>query len=205
MRSEAPPLLPIFRSRHQADLLTELFLHPEQAYTATDLAAMLNIPFTTVHRELQRLEQAGLLTGRQIGRARLLQANTRHRASPALTQLLTVTFGPQSVVAEEFGGLESITHVIIYGSWAARYHGVPGTQPADVDVLIVGSPDRAQVYAAAERAEARLGQPVNPTLRSTTRWHRGDDPLVQTIRVSPQVTVVSPDATVPAPVPVPVP
>jgi hypothetical protein len=41
------------------------------------------------------------------------------------------------------------------------------------------------------------------TLRSTARWHRGDDPLVQTIRASPQVTVVSPDAAVPVPAPVP--
>lgn len=37
-RSDAPPLLPILRSRHQADLLAVLLLHPDRAYTLIDLA-----------------------------------------------------------------------------------------------------------------------------------------------------------------------
>ena len=72
MRSDAPSLMPVFRSRHQADLLTLLFLRPDQDYTVTDLAARLGIPLTTAHREVQRLEDAGLLTGRAVGRSRLM-------------------------------------------------------------------------------------------------------------------------------------
>jgi hypothetical protein len=36
MRSDAPSLMPVFRSRHQADLLTLLFLHPDQDHTVTN-------------------------------------------------------------------------------------------------------------------------------------------------------------------------
>jgi DNA-binding transcriptional ArsR family regulator len=182
MRSDAPPLMPVFRSRHQADLLTLLFLHPDSDHTVTDLASRLAIPLTTAHRELQRLEEAGLLVGRQVGRSRLLRANTAHRAFEPLARLLLVTFGPHVVVGEEFADLPRTSAVVIYGSWAARYAGVTGPAPGDIDVLVVGSPDRAVVYAAAERAEARLGIAVNPTLRSTARWQTGDDPLVETIR-----------------------
>lgn len=182
--------MPVFRSRHQADLLTVLFLHPDEDHTTTDLAARLGIPLTTAHRELSRLEAAGLLTGRQVGRSRLLRANTSHRAFAPLAQLLLVTFGPHVVIAEEFTGLSRVSVVVLYGSWAARYDGVDGPAPADVDVLVVGTPERAAVYAAAERAEARLSIPVNPVVRSPARWAAGDDPLVATIKAGPHLVLL---------------
>jgi hypothetical protein len=197
MRSDPPPLMPIFRSRQQADLLTRLFLQPDQDHTATALATGLSVPLTSAHRELQRLEEAGLLTGRQVGRSRLLRANLTHPAAAALTQLLLVTFGPQTVVAEEFSNLDRVNRVLVYGSWAARYQGLPGGPPGDVDVLVIGKPPRADVYAAAERAETRLGLTVNPTIRSLSRWENNDDPLVQSIRANPVVEisleVINPD------------
>jgi len=181
--------MPVFRSRHQGDLLTVLFLHPTDDHTTTELADRLGIPLTTAHRELSRLEAAGLLVGRQVGRARLLRANTGHRAFGPLAQLLLVTFGPHVVITEEFTGLPRVSHVVLYGSWAARYDGVDGPAPADVDVLVVGSPERAAVYVAAEHAEARLAIPVNPVLRSAARWAAGDDPLVATIKTSPHLVL----------------
>ena len=54
---------------------------------------------------------------------------------------------------------------------------------------MVGSPIRREVYAAAERTEARLGLDVNPTIRSLSRWENSDDPLVQSIRANPVVDV----------------
>ena len=187
--------MPIFRSRHQADLLAVLYLHPESDHTVTELAARLGIPLTTAHRELQRLEEAALLVGRQVGRSRLLRANTAHRAFTPLAQLLLVTFGPHLVIEEEFAALPRASAIVVYGSWAARYTGIGGPPPGDVDVLVVGSPDRAGVYAAAERAEARLGMPVNPTVRTTARWEAGDDPLVQSIRAHAFLDVTHTDAT----------
>jgi DNA-binding MarR family transcriptional regulator len=75
MRSDAPVLMPIFRSRHQAEFLTWLLLHPDQEYTTTELAARLHVPLTTLHREVQRLVDADLLRARTVGRSRLLSAN----------------------------------------------------------------------------------------------------------------------------------
>ena len=96
MRSQAPALMPIFRSHHQAALLAWLFLHPGREYTLTDLAQRLDVPLTTLQREAQRLVLAGILRDRHLGRARLLQANTGNRAAAPLTQLLEVTFGPET-------------------------------------------------------------------------------------------------------------
>ena len=55
MRSEAPALLPILRSRHLAEILTLLLLHPDTEYSLSELAATLGLPLTTVQREAARL------------------------------------------------------------------------------------------------------------------------------------------------------
>jgi predicted nucleotidyltransferase len=81
--------------------------------------------------------------------------------------------------------------VVVFGSWAARYHGQAGALPADIDVLVVGDGiDRADLYAAAERAEARLGMPVNPVMRPSRAWDEPEgDALLVEIQSGPYVDV----------------
>ncbi|MGH3358898.1 MAG: MarR family transcriptional regulator [Nocardioidaceae bacterium] len=189
MRSEAPALAPIFRSRHQADLLAWLLLHPGQEFTVTELAGRLGVPLTTLHRETQRLIESGLLTGRSVGRSRLLAANMDNRAAEPLARLLEVTVGPRVVVEDEFAELDGAGRVMIFGSWAARYHGAAGLPPGDIDVLVVGTPDRGEVYAASDRAQERLGIQVNPVVRTAEQWTSGSDALSEEIQSSPVVVV----------------
>ncbi|MGH8829289.1 MAG: winged helix-turn-helix domain-containing protein, partial [Jiangellaceae bacterium] len=166
MRSEAPQLLPILRSRHQADILTKLLLHPDREFTITELSSILSIPQSTVSGEVRRFVDAGVIATRAVGRSRMVRANTGSKLVGPLTELLTLTFGPHVVIADEFAELGHTELVLIYGSWAARYHGERGLPPNDVDVLIVGTPDRTAMHTAAARAEDRLGLPVNPVLCS---------------------------------------
>jgi predicted nucleotidyltransferase len=189
MRSEAPPLMPIFRSRHQADLLAWLLLHPDQSYTTTELSKRLEVPLTTLHREVQRLVAAGLLRDWAVGRSRLLRADTEHPAYEPLVRLLALSFGPRSIVEDEFAGLEGAEQVLIFGSWAARYQGTEGPSPADVDVLVVGNPARGEVYEAADRAQDRLGMPVNPVVRTVAQWSEGTEALIAQIRSAPLLVV----------------
>lgn len=189
MRSDGPALLPLFRSQHQAELLLWLYLHPDTEYGLSDLAQRLGVPLSTLHREVVRLDQAGLIRSRPLGRNRLLRANIEHPAAPALTQLLEVTFGPRVVVAEEFD-IPGAVEVVIFGSWAARYRGQTGPAPRDIDVLVIGEVDRAAVYEAADRTHARLEVEVNPVVRSTRQWNEPADALIKHIKASPHVVVL---------------
>ncbi len=189
MRSDAPVLAPTFRSRTQGVLLALVLLHPDREWTLSDLARELDVPLTTVQGEIARLADGGIVSTRKVGRARVVRANTANPAVAPLTQLTLITFGPQTVVAEEFASIGA-ERVLVFGSWAARYHGEPGQAPADIDVLAVGDGvDRSALYAAAERAEARLGMPVNPVLRAAAAWAAGSDPLLAEIQTRPYVDV----------------
>jgi len=155
-----------------------LYLHPHSEYGVSDLAERLKVPLSTLHREVVRLDNADLIASRILGRNRLIRANADHPAARALTQLLEVTFGPRAVIAEEFD-IPAAQQVVIFGSWAARYAGEAGPPPHDIDVLVVGNVDRADVYDAADRAAIRLGIEVNPV-----------DSLVKQIKASAHTTVL---------------
>jgi DNA-binding transcriptional ArsR family regulator len=192
MRSAAPALLPIFRSRLQADILAALLLSAEAEMSLTDLAERFGAPLSTVHGEVSRLTEAGLLSRRNVGRSALVRANTQNRLVRPLTELLLLSWGPLQVVAEEFSALPDTERVVIFGSWAARYLGEAGPGPHDLDVLVVGRPTRESVYDAADRAQHRLGLPVNPVIRTADAWRAAKDPLVGQIQASPLVTVLEP-------------
>lgn len=154
MRSEAPPLLPILRSRTQGELLTALLLNPTREWTVTELGEHLRIPLTTTQSELGRLEAGGLLRSCKVGRSRLVQPETSNPIVAPLTQIITLTFGPRAVIGDQVA--------------------------------------RDEVYAAAERAEARLGRPINPVVRTAHAWqHAADDPLLDEIQRRPLIEVKS--------------
>jgi DNA-binding transcriptional ArsR family regulator len=188
MRSDGPALLPVFRSQHQAELLMWLFLHPGEEFSMSDLARRLEVPLPTLHREVVRLDEAGLLASRVLGRNRMIRANADHPAARPLAQLLEITFGPKVVVAEEFR-IPGADEVMIFGSWAARYRGEAGAPPHDIDVLVIGTVDRADLYEAADRAHARLGIEVNPVVRTRGQWDDPADRLAVQIRSLPHVVV----------------
>lgn len=187
-KSAAPALSGVLRSQLQGQLLAEVFLGSTEL-SITDLARLLDAPVATVRLEADRLVKAGVLADRRQGRSRLIRANQESLAYRPLRDLILVTFGPTHVVADEFQRIKGIDGLFIYGSWAARYAGEQGPEPGDVDVLVVGTADRDDVYEAAERAEKRLHREVNTTIVSAMRWSLADEPFLQEVRRRPLIPV----------------
>jgi DNA-binding transcriptional ArsR family regulator len=185
----APALLPVFRSRLQGEVLALIFADPAAEWTAEDLARRTGHPRQTVGNELRRLESADLVSARMIGRSKLMRANADSPYFRPLAQLVLMSFGPPLVIGDEFRGLINVEHIYIYGSWAARYSGEQGAAPNDVDVLLVGTPDRDEAYQAARRAEQRLGREVNVTVRDRAHWQAATDGFTRQLRSSPLVEI----------------
>ena len=98
MKQPPPTLSPLLRSDLQGDLLSTLYLAPSEENSLTDLARRLDAGLTTVHTEVERLATAGLVVDRRVGRTRLVRANVEHPLAPALTELLTLTYGPATLL-----------------------------------------------------------------------------------------------------------
>lgn len=189
----APALAPLFRSEHQLRVLGALFVGSGRPSSVSELAERTGVPQPAVSREVARLARHGLVTVQVQGRNRLVQAN---RALPwyrELRNLVAQTIGPPALLARVLGPLPGIASAFIFGSWAARYHGEPGSFPRDLDVLVVGSPVVEDVYRACREVEAELHVDVNPVVVSEDEWaaaasgQRGD--FLEQVCGAPLVTV----------------
>lgn len=181
------PVLPIFRSQLQGELLATLLLDPDTEHSLSELARKAEGSVAAVQREVDRLESSGILVSRRVGRARMVRADLSSPLFEPLSELVVRTFGPPAVIAAELADIAGIDGAFLFGSWAARYHGETGPAPRDIDVLVVGSPDRDEVHDAALRAEGRLGRPVNMTVRNAEGWAGAQDGFARQVRRSPIV------------------
>ncbi|MFI6324554.1 ArsR/SmtB family transcription factor [Nonomuraea sp. NPDC050556] len=185
MRATPPLLLPLIRSNTVGELLAWLYLHPDDEYSTTDLAARVGASQSTVSREADRLSDAGLTRERRHGNLRLIRADTSTIVAKPLTDLLAVTYGPAAVLPPLLEGIAGIEAAYIYGSWAARYANTAGAQPKDVDVIVVGTADEDALYDAARTAEQTLGREVNISRIPAASWAESSDPFVTSLRGKP--------------------
>lgn len=190
MRTEAPLLLPLFRSRGQARLLARIFLHPDDRLSLNQLARELEIDPATVQREAERLEEAGILTSERIGSARLVRPNEESPFYAELSGLVFKAFGPVPVLRDRLKKLAGVDGAFIYGSWARRYAGERGEAPGDIDLLIVGKPDRRKLARVSREAGEALGFEVNPTVLSRGDWNSDATGFIRSIKEQQLVPLV---------------
>lgn len=186
-----PSLLPIFRSQQQAELLALIFGDDTVEHTMGDLSERTGVPYPSVHREIERALAVGLVSERLVGRTRVIRADATSPYFAGLSDVLVKAFGAPWVLGDALTGIAGVQSAHIYGSWAARYLGHVGERPVgDIDLLVLGNPNREEVYAAASSVERRLGRPVQVTIRSADWLADGSGTFHDTVVSRPMVPVI---------------
>jgi predicted nucleotidyltransferase len=188
MRTGAPDLLPIFRSVGQARLLARVYLGTPA--TLADLARQLELDDGGVTREADRLERARLVRSERIGRSRLLHPNEESPYYPELYRLLLKAYGPATEIGPVLASVEGVEDAYVYGSWAARYLGVPGDDPADIDVIVIGKPRLLELSRVGRRLSPVLGRDVNITSVTRADWGAAESGFLGGVRRGALVPIV---------------
>ena len=160
MRTAAPPLLPIFRSELQARLLTVLLDDTERPLTSRELGERTGGSAASLHRELRRLTDAGLLEEETLGRTKRYRAARDAPAFEPLRELVRRTLGVDAELARRLRAMEGIDFAAIHGSWARGEVG----PTSDIDLLVVGDADPDAVASAVAGVERLAGREVNATV-----------------------------------------
>lgn len=189
MRTEPSLLLPLFRSDGQRRLLARVYLAPDRPAPLSELARELAIDRAGLKREADRLERAGLLRSERVGRQRYLYPDESSPYFRDLYSLLVKAFGPALLIAPELAPIDGIDEAYLYGSWAARYHGEVGLDPADIDVMVVGTPSRIAVAGVERRLTECLGREVNISISSPDEWNAAESGFLQEVRRRPLVPI----------------
>lgn len=190
-RRASPELLPIFRSRQQAELLADILDDPDREGSLTDLSRRLGIPVASVHREIERAEAAGIVRSHKVGNTRLVSADTTSPHFSALRELLVSAFGVPARLRAELEEVDGVEEAYIFGSWAARWHGERGTRPVgDIDVMVLGEPDRDRLYAAVGEVAEVVGREIQVQIRPVGWLESGTGSFHDTVAARPMVKVL---------------
>jgi predicted nucleotidyltransferase len=191
--STTPPrLAPIFRSETQLKILGATYLEPERHFSIPELIERSSRPQPTVAREIERLVEAGLLETELRSGRRSVWAATTSPIFDELHSILLKTIGPKAVLEDVLRGVDGVHQAMIYGSWACRYHGVPGPFPRDIDLMVIGSGDVDELRTATDGASRRLGRDVNVTALTPSEWEHGKSKFVSHLKSQPLVLLYLP-------------
>ena len=149
-------------SKGQQRVLAVLFGNPHRSFYANEIIAMVGSGTGAVQRELARLESAGLLTVRRVGKQKHYQANPETPVFAELRAVVLKTSGLADVLRAALAPLsEDIHAAFVYGSVAKR----EDSATSDIDLMVIS--DRltyADLFSGLEEATSRLGRKVNPTV-----------------------------------------
>ena len=188
MQAPPPPLMPLLRSRLQAELLTVVLLTPGREWSLTELAERAGASVSSAQREMARAEDAGVVSSRRLGNTRLVSVANSPLTGP-LTELLLRSFGPVRLSLRSWPGRWALRRL----TYSVR--GRPSMQDGRVvrqqtsTLLVIGEPDRDELDEAAQRAGSRLAPEVNVTVRPSRWWHEGGDGFHAEVTRRPLVAV----------------
>ena len=179
----------------RSSVLGTLLLRPETALHVRELARLTGVSPGSLHRELRALADMGLLIREEEGRQVYYRANKQCPVFEELAGLLRKTAGLVDVLREALAPIaDKVQQAFVYGSMAR------GTEHAhsDVDLLVIGDVEFADVALALAPAQAALRREINPTVYTRAEFERKrkqKDGFVGQVWHGPKLWVVGPDQT----------
>ena len=189
MRTDHPSLLPMFRSQMQVEALGLLLLQPAREWSLDELAEIVDSPKSSVHRELRRATDAGLLVRDDAQRPHRYRAAVDSPAYEPLRELLERTVGVADRLRNALEGIAGVQVAAIPGSWASGKVG----PTSDIDVVVIASGDDREARKAIRRVCRDAGREADISLLSleaAKEMAELSSPFWQKLRGGPRIDLI---------------
>jgi predicted nucleotidyltransferase len=146
-----------------------MLVRPEKAWYVSELARRMEVPSSSLQRELQDLTGAGILKGHRQGRMAYYQANADSPLFADLRGLMLKTAGLVDVLADALKPLAAKLRIaFVYGSIASNKE----QSDSDIDLMVVGSVAPAELALPLRHAREILGREINPTVYTPAEFNK---------------------------------
>lgn len=174
LMDEYDPTALLGRSAIRQRILAILIDSPGERFHLRAIARRAHTSAGTAARELTRLGAASLVVSEREGGQRYFRADTASPVYEPVRDLVRRTIGAPAVLRRHLGDITGIERAVIFGSYAdGRLRA-----DSDIDLLIVGEPNRDRLTEALEEAVGELGRDVNEVVMTApelaARRARGD-------------------------------
>lgn len=179
---------------YRRKVLALLLLHPEQQYHQREIARMTGTVSGTLSRELAKLVEAGLLLKVAIGNQMHYRANRQCLVFEELASILRKTSGLADVLGEALLPLAAqIECAFVFGSMASG----KASAASDIDLMLIGDADFAEVIRVLYPLQERLGREINPKTYRRAEWQaltEQQGAFIREILIKPKLFVMGSEA-----------
>jgi hypothetical protein len=152
---------PLITSKTRLKLLLRFFLNHNLSGYLQGLSKELDENTNSIRIELNRLEQAGILSSALEGRRKLYSVNEQHPLTENITNIVRKVTGVDALVDRVVGRLPGLEQVWICGKLAQ------GVQSDQIDCVLVGVDlDASYIQDLSDRVEELTGKSVNSQISS---------------------------------------
>ena len=176
------------RSRVRDRILLEFFAKPGTSAHVREMARRVKASAPTVGAELAELKRLGVLQTHTVGRSLVYSVNERSPLLGEIRALVQKTIGVEGLIAKALEGLAGFEAAYIFGSYATETDR-PGS---DVDLLVIGRPNRVALSERLAPIERTIGRDVNVVTKTEAQVRerrRAGDPFWRQVLGKPTVHV----------------
>ncbi|MFO0752235.1 MAG: winged helix-turn-helix domain-containing protein [Thermodesulfovibrionales bacterium] len=146
----------LFSSAIRADVLALLLNSPDEKFYVREIAKLLRKNPSGVKRELDRLEEMGLVYSEKVANLKYFQANNNSPLFSELKDLIAKSLGLPGALKSLLRA-NGIKVAFIYGPYAE------GEDPSFVDLFVIG-PSVPSLLMGLQEVERRFGKKIHCTV-----------------------------------------
>lgn len=174
--------LEITKSRLRKKILAYFFTNPSANLYLREISSILKEDPGNLSKELNKLTQEHLFNSTLRGNQKYFLLNTSHPLYKEIKSVISKTIGVEGALRKAIDKIQGIKLAFIYGSFARDAEN----SISDIDLFIVGSPDKDLVMEKIEVLEKGLQREINyniyPEKEFYTRIKKRDSFLINIIK-----------------------
>src|ERR1035437_4939481 len=149
----------LITSKTRIKLLTKFFLNPQAKAYLRGLEETFGESSNAVRLELNRFENAGLLSSAMEGNRKVYTANTKHPLFPDIHNILRKHLGIDQIIEEVTKKLGRVDQVWLSGEFAK------GNDSTNIELLLVGTAiDKDYLENLREKATVIISRTIQLSL-----------------------------------------
>ncbi|MBI1224043.1 MAG: ArsR family transcriptional regulator [Bacteroidetes bacterium] len=154
----------LISSKTRIKLLLKFFLNSNTTAYLRSLESEFGESTNAIRLELNRLEEAGMLSSFLDGNKKMFRANTTHPLFREIHNILLKTIGLDQVVLNVIERLGDVEQVFLVGEFAK------GNDSPIIDLVFVGDIDKTFLLKVVERVEALIRRKIRYIIYGQTEF-----------------------------------
>ncbi|HAV24679.1 MAG TPA: transcriptional regulator [Bacteroidetes bacterium] len=154
----------LISSKTRVKLLLKFFLNNSNSSYLRGLEAEFGESSNSIRLELNKLENAGLLSSNLQGNKKYFQANTKHPLYKDINSILLKFTGLDKIVDNVIGQLGALELVFVVGDLAK------GLSSEVIDLVFVGEIDKIYLFDLVQKVEQKLSKKIKYVCYSSSEF-----------------------------------